>query len=497
MIDADTTVEPLSLNRLVSAMMHDKKVIGVCGETSLANSKQSIITMMQVYEYFISHHMAKAFESLFGSVTCLPGCFTMYRLRTHDTHKPLFISNQIIEDYSENRVDTLHMKNLLHLGEDRYLTTLLLKHFPNYKTQFIRDAHAYTVAPDEWKVLLSQRRRWINSTIHNLAELVFLERLCGFCCFSMRFIVFIDLLSTIIQPVTVAYLGYLVYLTAGEGKSIPTLSLVMIACVYGLQALIFILRRKWDMVGWMIFYILAIPAFSFWLPLYSFWRMDDFSWGQTRVVLGEKGKKLIVHDEGKFDPRSIPLKSWNDYENELWDKESNHSIGSWIPPQKFKDDDGATASLYGRETMYDPPASRSYSPAPSQFGMNAPSLGYHNSGRNTPAGTTRQSSYNMMAPDYNATVGSRMSGNLLAQPSRANSQYLPEFASGGPLMGGEGGGPTDFELELATQKILGNADLNSITKREVRRQLEQQYGIDLTSRKGIINAAIDRHLNGA
>ena len=29
-------------------MIHDKKVIGVCGETSLSNSKQSIITMMQV-----------------------------------------------------------------------------------------------------------------------------------------------------------------------------------------------------------------------------------------------------------------------------------------------------------------------------------------------------------------------------------------------------------------------------------------------------------------
>ena len=91
------------------------------------------------------------------------------------------------------------------------------------------------------------------------------------------------------------------------------------------------MRRKWDMVGWMVFYILAIPAFSFFLPLYSFWRMDDFSWGQTRIVMGEAGKKMIVHvraslsfersrnsrfvlkDEGKFDPRSIPLKSWNDY----------------------------------------------------------------------------------------------------------------------------------------------------------------------------------------
>ena len=63
--------------------------------------------------------------------------------------------------------------------------------------------------------------------------------------------------------------------------------------------------------------------------------MDDFSWGQTRLVLGESGKKMIVHvcvsfismsafflilfsqDEGKFDPRSIPLKSWSDYVSRL------------------------------------------------------------------------------------------------------------------------------------------------------------------------------------
>ena len=153
--------------------------------------------------------MAKHFESLFGSVTCLPGCFTLYRLWTPDTHKPLLILNQLITDYSENRVDTLHMKNLLHLGKDRYLTTLLLKHFPLFRTQFVQDAHAFTVAPDDWKVLLSQRQRWINSTVHNLGELAFLEQLCGFCCFSMRFIVMIDLPSTIIQPVSVGYVSIL------------------------------------------------------------------------------------------------------------------------------------------------------------------------------------------------------------------------------------------------------------------------------------------------
>lgn len=152
--------------------------------------------------------MAKAFENLFGSITCLPGCFTMYRLRTPDTKKPLFIANPIITDYSENRVDTLHLKNLLHLGEDRYLTTLVLKHFPTYKTKFVRDAKAQTVAPDAGKVLFSQRRRWINSTVHNMAELIFQENLCGFCCFSMRFVVLIDLISTIVAPVTVAYVSF-------------------------------------------------------------------------------------------------------------------------------------------------------------------------------------------------------------------------------------------------------------------------------------------------
>ena len=84
-------------------------------------------------------------------------------------------------------------------------------------------------------------------------------------------------------------------MVVGEHKPIPVISLALIGAIYGIQALVFLLRRKWDMIGWMLFYILAIPAFSFFLPLYSFWRMDDFSWGQTRIVLGESGKKMVVY----------------------------------------------------------------------------------------------------------------------------------------------------------------------------------------------------------
>ena len=177
----------------------DSKIIGICGETKLTNEEGSWWTMIQVYEYYISHHLSKAFESLFGSVTCLPGCFTLYRVRTADKGRPIIISSRVIEEYAEPNVDTLHKKNLFSLGVDRFLTTLLMKHFPTFKTKFCPDAVAHTMAPESWRILFSQRRRWINSTVHNLCELAILPELFGFCCFSMRFFVLLDLIGTIVS----------------------------------------------------------------------------------------------------------------------------------------------------------------------------------------------------------------------------------------------------------------------------------------------------------
>lgn len=73
----------------------------------------------------------------------------------------------------------------------------------------------------------------------------------------MRFIVFLDLLGTLILPATCVYLTYLI-ITVSTGKAaVPIISLAMIAAVYGLQALIFILKREFMLIGWMIVYILA------------------------------------------------------------------------------------------------------------------------------------------------------------------------------------------------------------------------------------------------
>jgi chitin synthase len=68
----------------------------------------------------------------------------------------------------------------------------------------------------------------------------------------------------------------------------------------------------------MIVSAFAIPVFSFAIPIYAYWHFDDFSWGNTRVVMGDKGKKhLVMADEGKFDKKSIPVMTWEDHEKSV------------------------------------------------------------------------------------------------------------------------------------------------------------------------------------
>ena len=216
MVDADTKVFPDSLTRMMACMVVDPEIMGLCGETKIANKAQTWVTMIQVFEYHISHHLAKAFESVFGGVTCLPGCFSMYRIKAPKGGQgywvPVLCNPDIVEHYSENIVDTLHKKNLLLLGEDRFLTTLMLKTLPKRKMMFCPQAVCKTVVPDEFKVLLSQRRRWINSTVHNLFELVLVRDLCGTFCFSMQFVVFMEMVGTMVLPAAITFTIYIICL---------------------------------------------------------------------------------------------------------------------------------------------------------------------------------------------------------------------------------------------------------------------------------------------
>lgn len=332
MVDADTKVFPDSLTRMCAAMVEDPEIMGLCGETKIANKTESWVTMIQVFEYYISHHQTKGFEACFGGVTCLPGCFSAYRLKAPKGPKgyyvPILANPDVVEHYSENVVDTLHKKNLLLLGEDRYLTTLMLKTFPKRKMMFQPAAVCKTIVPDSFRVLRSQRRRWINSTVHNLMELIQVRDLCGTFCFSMRFVVFMDLVGTLVLPAALAFTLYVVVRAiqipiANKDKrpeqreEFPTMPLVLLALILGLPGvLIIITTRRMMYVLWLFIYLISLPIWNLVLPTYAYWHMDDFSWGATRVVQGEKKGESHGESEGDFVADDIPMKRWIEYERE-------------------------------------------------------------------------------------------------------------------------------------------------------------------------------------
>jgi chitin synthase len=413
----------------------------------------------------------------------------MYRLRTADKGRPLIISDKVLEEYSDGNVDTLHKKNLLALGEDRYLTTLMTKHFPFMSYKFIPDAFASTAAPETWSVLLSQRRRWINSTIHNLGELVWLKEMCGFCCFSMRFVVFIDLFGTIILPATCAYLGYLVYRVATHSGQFPLISIIMIAAVYGLQAVIFIIKRQWQHVGWMIIYILAFPIYAFVLPIYSFWNQDNFTWGNTRIVIGEKGNKQIVAiDDDGFDFRSIPLQRWDDYalsnnlpgrrghnsekgpsgsmEDQNYEMDDMHSVYSSVKPAStiLTGFQPATAYMppqspavlggYQRPSVHSPMTRYMDQSSPHRMSVGNMSERYHEHSPNLrPVGGGVPSTDNLLGMQ---SPSPRPRSSIVGFGSRPPSTF--DFQKGGAL--------DDATIIEAVQSCLQEVDLDTVTKKQ-------------------------------
>ena len=190
---------------------------------------------------------------------------------------------------------------------------------------------------------------------------------------------------------------------------------------------------------------------------------SDARRGATRTVQGEKGKKLVIHDEGVFDPADIPLKRWADYEEELWEQGSNQSIGSIIAHGRrmTTHDD---ASLYGAASQFNfggAPASR---PASQFFD-----------------GRSRRGS---QAFDGQSRRGSQFFGSQHGLAALAQSPEI-EKAPFGTL-------PSDEQIAMDVHRVVAQADLATVSKKQVRQQLENEYGIAFGDKTAYVNLLIEQ-----
>ncbi|CEL63899.1 Chitin synthase 6 OS=Ustilago maydis (strain 521 / FGSC 9021) GN=CHS6 PE=3 SV=2 [Rhizoctonia solani AG-1 IB] len=65
------------------------------------------------------------------------------------------------------------------------------------------------------------------------------------------------------------------------------------------------------LIGWVIIYILAYPVYSFFLPIYSFWSMGEFSWGNNHLVENEGGKTVMITSFHRMKLRETSISQRN------------------------------------------------------------------------------------------------------------------------------------------------------------------------------------------
>jgi chitin synthase len=119
-------------------------------------------------------------------------------------------------------------------------------------------------------------------------------------------------------------------------------------------------------------------------------------------------------------------------------------------------------------------------------------------------GTNRASSYSLDPSTHlypNASTNPNSNPNLASGAGNVGARppsFLPDVGSGfgsEPInLGAEG--ITETQLEASVRSICAGADLDTLTKKGVRKRLEEEYGVSLASRKEAINRIIERVLNG-
>lgn len=259
----------------------------------------------------------------------------------------------------------------------------------------------------------------------------------------------------------------------------------------------------------MIIYILAIPVFSFLIPIYAFWHFDDFSWGNTRIVVGDKGqKKAVGPEEGKFDLETIPTKTWSEHEQEMmeqWESESHcskHSKDSECSCENHEEEEyehshhshsrcssiisSLTHSHYHEDEQVEDGTSSLYSKC------STPNNLHHHQQRQQSVGSVMSHNpghhyYNYNNSSRNGGVGSYTTDSF----NGPNFSRAPSFVGSYSFFAF----PTDAVIIQEVEKILDHNDLMQLTKKQVRDTLSDTFGVDMACKKDFINRCIDQSLS--
>lgn len=176
--DSDSVLAPDAVARVVDIFKTHPAVGGISGHTRARNADTNLLTHIQDTWYEGQFSVRKAYESVFGAVTCVSGPLAAFRRAAVFNLVPLWINDRFLG--SEFKFATDRTKTALVLAHERFAPRvralypdspfITREYYPprHWQVVYTASAHAWTNVPDNLRSLLRQQVRWKKSFLRNL-----------------------------------------------------------------------------------------------------------------------------------------------------------------------------------------------------------------------------------------------------------------------------------------------------------------------------------------
>lgn len=176
--DSDSVVEPHAISRIIEIFIYDENIGAVSGHGRALNGNKNILTRIQDTWYEGQFSVKKAFESVFGCVTCISGPLAAFRKDAIFNFIPAWENDSFLGQefkFATDRTLTGFVLGCMSMGDKlkkKYSNSWFVtsKDYPlkEWKLVYCKSAKVWTEVPDTFKKLIRQQIRWKKSFVRNI-----------------------------------------------------------------------------------------------------------------------------------------------------------------------------------------------------------------------------------------------------------------------------------------------------------------------------------------
>jgi cellulose synthase/poly-beta-1,6-N-acetylglucosamine synthase-like glycosyltransferase len=177
--DSDSRWDSRAISKIVRILLNNPDVGAVSGHGRARNANTNTLTKMQDAWMEGQFSIRKAFESVFGSVTCVSGPLAAFRKEAIYNFLPAWENDKFLGSefrFATDRTLTgfvlgapwLHDKVTKRYPESAFMKKIYAQ--KKWKIVYSRSARSYTIVPNSIKKVVRQQTRWKKSFIRNIFQ---------------------------------------------------------------------------------------------------------------------------------------------------------------------------------------------------------------------------------------------------------------------------------------------------------------------------------------